>query len=61
MEVFDLVFKGDESQTGYPFWNMINGPIADALWHAGQVASFRRSSGNPMNPRVDVFMGNLRE
>lgn len=61
MEVFDLVFKGDESQTGYPFWNMINGPMADALWHAGQVASFRRASGNPMNPRVDVFLGNLRK
>ena len=21
----------------FPFWNIINGPISDALWHCGQV------------------------
>ena len=26
-----------------PFWNVINGPIADAIWHVGQMVSFRRS------------------
>jgi hypothetical protein len=40
-----------------PFWNMINGPISDCLWHIGQVVSFRRSSGNPFSNKVEVFLG----
>lgn len=44
-----------------PFFNVINGPIADAIWHTGQVASFRRSSGNPINPKVNHFSGTVRE
>jgi hypothetical protein len=40
-----------------PFWNMINGPISDCLWHIGQVVSFRRSSGNPFSSKVEVFLG----
>jgi hypothetical protein len=44
-----------------PFWNMINGPIADCLWHVGQVVSFRRSSGNPFNGKASVLIGKLRE
>ena len=30
-----------------PFWNMINGPIADALTHVGQINVLRRAAGNP--------------
>jgi len=44
-----------------PFWNNINGPIADAIWHSGQIASFRRTSGNPINPKVNHFMGTIKE
>ena len=40
-----------------PFWNMINGPISDCLWHVGQVVTFRRSSGNPFSSKVEVFLG----
>lgn len=40
-----------------PFWNMINGPISDCLWHTGQVVSFRRSSGNPFSGKVEMFLG----
>jgi len=40
-----------------PFWNMINGPISDCLWHVGQVVSFRRSSGNPFSNKVEMFLG----
>lgn len=61
LEDCKLVFQNSESTTVYPFWNNLNGPIADALWHCGQVASFRRSSGNPFNPKVSVFQGKLRE
>lgn len=45
----------------FPFWNIINGPIADALWHCGQVVMLRRASGNPFNSKVSVFTGKLRE
>ena len=36
----------------FPFWNNINGPIADALWHCGQVVLLRRASGNPYNSKA---------
>ena len=52
-----IVFGKGASATQLPLWHLINGPIADALYHTGQVVVFRRSSGNPMNPKVNVFMG----
>ncbi|MFD2727519.1 hypothetical protein [Hyunsoonleella rubra] len=45
----------------YPFWNLINGPIADALWHCGQVVLLRRASGNPFNSKASVFWGKLKD
>lgn len=53
---FKVIF-GDKK---FPFWNAINGPIADAIWHCGQVVSFRRSSGNPFPKGVSVFSGKVR-
>lgn len=44
-----------------PFWNVINGPLADAIYHTGQIVTFRRMSGNPINPKVNVFMGKLND
>ena len=41
----------------FPFWNQINGPISDALWHCGQVVMNRRASGNPIQSGVNVFIG----
>jgi len=43
-----------------PIWNLINGPIADAMWHCGQIVSYRRASGNPINSKVDHFAGKVR-
>lgn len=60
-----LLAMGDEqlarcsitnSKGTVPFWNMINGPLADALTHVGQINAWRRLSGNP-TPRADVFRG----
>ncbi|OMP30385.1 hypothetical protein [Mangrovimonas sp. DI 80] len=45
----------------FPFWNAINGPLADAIWHAGQIASFRRSSGNPINSNISQFNGTVKQ
>ena len=60
ISVFKIVFKSERGTVEYPFWNNINGPIADALWHCGQVVSFRRSSGNPYNSKASLFSGKVR-
>lgn len=62
-ENYKIIFKNDDGQSEFPFWNQLNGPIADALWHIGQVISFRRSSGNPFASGTDkpnVFTGKVR-
>ncbi|TRX57596.1 hypothetical protein FNH22_15770 [Fulvivirga sp. M361] len=59
-ETLKVIFKRGENTSEYPFWNLLNGPVADALGHVGQVVSFRRTSGNPSNPKVSVFTGRLR-
>jgi hypothetical protein len=53
--------KVDFNGMKLPFWNMINGPISDCLWHIGQVVSFRRSSGNPFSAKVEVFLGKIMD
>lgn len=58
---FNLVFQREDSSTEYPFWNQINGPISDAIWHVGQVVLLRRSSGNPFDSKVSVLQGKRRE
>jgi len=39
-----------------PFWNIVNGPLSDALTHTGQINSFRRLAGNPV-AGANVFLG----
>lgn len=58
---FKISFEFSGNTNDFPFWNMLNGPIADAIYHTGQIVSFRRSSGNPMNPNVNVFSGKNRQ
>lgn len=53
---FKIIFGEKE----IPFWNQINGPIADSIWHCGQIAVFRRASGNPINPSIDHFNGTVK-
>ena len=54
---YKIVFGTNE----FPFWNNLNGPIEDAVWHCGQVVLLRRASGNPFNSKVSVFMGKIKE
>ena len=61
LSAFKIVFKGTNGNTEYPFWNQINGPIADALWHCGQIITHRRTSGNPYNSKASVFTGTVRD
>jgi len=56
-----IIFKRANGESEFPFWNNINGPIEDAIWHAGQIVVLRRSAGNPINPKVNVFLGKLND
>jgi len=47
---------GGNEPSEWPVWNMLNGPLADALTHVGQVSSWRKLAGSPA-PRHDVFRG----
>lgn len=55
MENVKIDFQGQK----LPFWNLINGPVSDCLWHIGQVVTFRRSSGNPFSDKVELFLGKI--
>ena len=57
MEELNILFQSSTGRKALPFWHVLNGPLADAIYHTGQIVSFRRTSGNPMNPKVNVFMG----
>ena len=66
LEVEDLgqhnvIFKRSNRTSEFPFWNLINGPIEDAVWHSGQIVVLRRSAGNPINSKVNVFLGRLND
>lgn len=53
LEAFRIATSRGDS---FPFWNLLNGPLADSLTHIGQVASWRRILGKPV-PKADVFRG----
>lgn len=57
IEKLKIQFLRGEQTTSFPIWNLYNGPLSDALYHTGQVVSFRRSSGNPIANGVNVFLG----
>jgi len=56
---FKIVFETTGGTSEFPFWNNLNGPIEDAVWHCGQVVSLRRSAGNPFNSNVSLLRGRL--
>jgi hypothetical protein len=45
------------NETELSFWYLINGHIADALTHIGQVLTWRRIAGNPQPNGVTVLFG----
>ena len=60
-ERYNLVFQNaNGSGQRLPFWNGLNGPLEDAIWHTGQVVTLRRMAGNPINPSVDFMNGAVR-
>jgi len=61
LNTHNIIFESENGVVSYPLWNGINGPIEDALWHAGQIVVLRRAAGNPINSKVNVFLGKLNE
>jgi len=55
LETFQVSYGASD----LPFWHQINGPIADALWHCGQMVMMRRASGNPISSNVNHFLGKV--
>ncbi|MCP3916059.1 MAG: DinB family protein [bacterium] len=55
-ELAKIEITGTRAKGPQPFWSMINGPLADALTHVGQINTYRRIAGNPA-PAADVFRG----
>lgn len=62
-ELAEMIIRNSSAKgiSEFPLWNGMNGQISDAIYHTGQLVSFRRSSGNPMNSKVSVFMGKNRD
>lgn len=59
IESLKVIFVSEKNKKEYPFWNFINGQLSDAIYHTGQVVSFRRSSGNPIPKGSNVFTGGI--
>lgn len=59
MKEFKLMFKGGDQYLEFSFWSQINGPIADCIWHVGQIVSFRRASGNPFTEKISLLTGKV--
>ena len=53
----DLLEIEKKTSRKLPFWYWINGPLADALTHVGQITSWRRIAGNPQLKGLNVFIG----
>ena len=53
----DLLEIEKNTSRKLPFWYWINGPLADALTHVGQITSWRRIAGNPQLKGINVFIG----
>jgi len=60
LSTMTMSFEREGKQTDYSMYNAINGPIADALTHVGQIVSFRRTTGNPRKKGVNVFLGTAK-
>ena len=61
MKNMKIIFERGEKSSEFPFWNVLNGPLADAIYHTGQIVAYRRASGNPQFKGVSVFKGKTKE
>ncbi|MCA1761797.1 MAG: DinB family protein [Cryomorphaceae bacterium] len=57
LETVQMLFKSDNANRTIPIWNLMNGPVNDAIYHVGQIVSFRRTTGNPIKPGISMMYG----
>lgn len=60
LDAMQLIISRGGKEYSFPIWNLMNGPLSDALYHTGQVVSFRRTTGNPIDKGVNVLMGKTK-
>jgi hypothetical protein len=51
-------YLASDAPLGYPAERIFQGPIADALWHVGQLATLRRVAGSPVRGE-NYFMAEI--
>jgi hypothetical protein len=56
LKLYSCSFYIKHHDRTFPVWNMVNGPLCDALTHVGQIVSWRRLNGNPVM-RANVLLG----
>jgi hypothetical protein len=56
----NVIFEREGKVSRFPVWNLLNGPLSDAIYHTGQLVSFRRTTGNPIQKGVNVFLGKTK-
>lgn len=61
LEKLKVKVKVEENYMEFPIWHLIHGPLVDSFYHLGQVVSFRRANGNPIDSNVQPFMGKRME
>lgn len=55
-EISEITIRRQGKDVEFSFWYLINGPIADALTHVGQITSWRRINNDPV-PKHNPFLG----
>lgn len=61
LEEHPIRFKRGDQISEFPFWNLLNGQLADAIYHTGQIITIRRIAGNPVPEGVNVFLGTKKD
>lgn len=61
MSTKKIIFKRGDKESVFEFWHLLNGQLSDAIYHTGQIVSFRRTNENPVNSKMNVFMGKNRD
>lgn len=56
-------YLASDAPLGFPPEKIFQGPIADALWHVGQIATLRRLAGSPIRGenyfRAEIVVGRV--
>ena len=50
-----VIFDRGERKMSFPLWNLLNGPLSDALYHTGQVVAFDAQQETPYKKELMFF------